>query len=751
MSFSVRIVSFLGRGIQHILIVLLVTTGSAFAAGGEDYSIIEKDQKKGLANKQGKVIIPPEYEDLGWTNGSTQLLEDVIGFKDGDLWGILNTKNEKITGAVYTSLTRFTDNWIVASRKLPYNSNIVFGVINSKGKAAVAFEYHNMHVHNDRIITTKREGDRFKYGLIDDKTKQLITARYDLITPAGERLFEVRMNGQMAVFNYNGTDLTGFTLDSAEQQGSDFLITWKYGKCGLIVRNSERVIEPAYKEFIFEGGKVKARNFPLWQSFDDANHLKASYHYDDISPRGKGAYMVAAGAAHALINISDSLLSPYSHMEILDQFDEWISVKKDGKYGVMYMDGNMFLEPVYDSVRYLNRVFLVKTLRDGKRGWSMVDLSGKVITSQVYDDLNLIGDTFFAARRDRYWGVVNIRGDEKIFCKYDSIVQYCEGKLLVKFLGEDGILNTDGSWEILPQKKDIEIVDPIRYLIRSPYSSYVAYYPDILDFSAEYFLYKHGNRYLERTLDRKYGLLNEYGKRVIRPEYDEISELQEDSIYYAKAGDTYSFITKSGKILLLKDPRFQEIREMKEEFVGVKIDQAWGFVDMNGKLRIANRYENIGQFNEGLAPVKIRGRWGYVNKREELIVQPAYDTVFQFQEGLCVVMKKGRYGLINANGQITLECDYDNIQRLATGGFIILKGKEKGLAGKDGRLKILPRFDHVTDLNNGFIIASKMGKFGLFSNEGVATIPMIYDDLRYDCYNNIYLAANPAEWVEISF
>ncbi len=745
-----RVFDILKMGIRFIIIFFLFAVGETLAGKGEDYSIIEKDQKKGLANKYGKVIIPPEYEDLGWTNGNTQLLEDVIGFRDGDLWGILNTKNEKITEPVYISLARFTGNWIVASRKLPYNSNIVFGVINAKGKAAVAFDYHNMRVHNDRIITTKRDGDRFLYGLIDEKAKTLIDEQFDLITPVSDQLFQVWKNGRVAVFNGRGTDLTGFNLDSTQQRGGEFLITWQNGKCGLIVRNGERIIEPTYKELKIEEGKVKARNFTLWSAFDHSNHLKTSYHYDVISPRGKGAYAVATGAAHALIDARDSLLSPYSSMEILDHSGDWISVKKAGKHGVLFMNGKIFLEPVYDSVKYQNGVFLVKNLHDGKRGWSMIDLSGQIITSQVYDELDWLGDAFFAARRNRYWGVVNIRGDEKIYCKYDSIVQYSEGRLLVKFLGEDGILNMDGSWEILPQKKDIEIVDPIRYLIRSPYGSYVAYYPDTRDFSAEYFLYKHGSRYLEKTLDQKYGLLNEEGKRVIRPEFDDISALQEDTIYYAKAGDTFSFITRSGKILVSKDPRFQEIREMEEEFIGVKIDGAWGFVDMNGKLRIANRYENIGCFNEGLAPVKIRGRWGYINKREDLIVQPAYDSVFQFEAGICKVVKKGKYGLINAAGQITLECEYDDIDQLKTGGFIIARGREKGLAGRDGRLKILPRFDHVTDLDNGFIIASKQGKYGLFSNEGVATIPMVYEDLQYDAYNNIYLAASPAEWVEIN-
>ena len=136
---------FTGWGIL-LLFILFCSFFHAFGEEGEEYSIIEKNHKKGLINKNGRVLIPAEYDDLGWTNGGTQLLENVIGFKKGGLWGVLNTKNEKVTDPVYTSLAKFNENWIVASKKLSFNSNIVYGVINAKGNAEIAFQYHKLDV-----------------------------------------------------------------------------------------------------------------------------------------------------------------------------------------------------------------------------------------------------------------------------------------------------------------------------------------------------------------------------------------------------------------------------------------------------------------------------------------------------------------------------------------------------------------------------------------------------------------------------
>lgn len=737
------------KTLQIFAFILIFFPLLAFANGEEEYSIIEKDHKKGLVNKKGRVLIPPEYEDLGWTNGGARLLEDVIGFKKDGLWGILNTKNEKVTEPVYTSLTRFNESWIVASKKLPYNSSIVYGVINAKGKAEIAFQYQKLLVHNNQLIATVHQDGSYLNGILDDKARPVIPIMYDRITAVSDHLYEVSSGGRVAVFNDRGVNLTEFSLDSTRMRAADFLVTYQNGKQGLIARGGDFIQEPAYKDFEFDGDHIRAKKFTMWQAFDHSNQLKATYYYDEMVPKGEGIYRVAVGDAEALIHSSDSLLTSFSNFEIQAHFGDWISVKKVGKSGVLHLSGKMFLEPIYDSIKFENGIFLLKTRTEGRRGWKMVNVQGKTLTPQAYDEVNWLGDSYFMAKRDGYWGIVNIQGRETIYCKYDSVVQYTEGRLLVKFLGENGILNLDGSWEILPQKKDIEIVDPIRYLIRSPYGSYVAYYPDTKDFTAEYFLYKHGDRYLEKTLDLKYGLLDEDGKRVIKPEFDEISALQDDSIYFARSEDAYSFITKSGKIMVSNDTRFQDLHDMAEEFIGVKIDDRWGFVDINGKLRIANQYENVGPFNEGLAPIKILGRWGYVDKREDIIVQPAYDTVYNFRGGVCEVVKKGKYGLINAQGKITLECDYDNVKRIKNGGFLIEKEQKIGLAGKDGRLLILPRFDKVTDLNNGFVIASRKEKYGLLSNDGVSTIPMIFDDLKYDPFNDVYLVANPPEWVEI--
>ncbi|MCK5702495.1 MAG: WG repeat-containing protein, partial [Cyclobacteriaceae bacterium] len=249
-----------------ILLATIIFRIQTYAGGGEEYSIIEKDHKKGLVNKKGRVLIPVEHDDLGWTNGGTKLLENVIGFKKDGLWGILNTKNEKVTEPVYTSLTRFSENWIVASKKLPYNSSIVYGVINAKGNAEIAFQFHGLRIHNNQLIASIHENENYLYGILNDKAKPVISIKYDRIEIIADNLYEVTSNELVAVFNSDGDNLTDFSLDSIQALENNYVLTFQNGKRGLIANDGGFIVQPQYKDIRIENGNVKAQKFHEWHA-----------------------------------------------------------------------------------------------------------------------------------------------------------------------------------------------------------------------------------------------------------------------------------------------------------------------------------------------------------------------------------------------------------------------------------------------------------------------------------------------------
>src|SRR5690606_34015299 len=220
--------------------------------------------------------------------------------------------------------------------------------------------------------------------------------------------------------------------------------------------------------------------------------------------------------------------------------------------------------------------------------------------------------------------------------------------------------------------------------------------------SGEVFQTKHeliplNHGFIEKTKEGKVGLISPEGYRLLLTEYDHISALQNDTVYFFSKDDHWGIITKHGKIKLnLKNP-IQEMYPMGDIFIGVKIDHKYGFIDINGDLRIANQYEAIGDFSEDMAAVKLRGKWGFVDRIERLQVQPLYDEVFAFKNGTAIVKKGKGYGLVNKRGETILDTMYDSLYRESSGRFISFKDNSKGLVDTDGKILVHPKYDVLTD------------------------------------------------------
>ena len=79
--------------------------------------VVDQD-KVGLRDTDGNLIVPTEYEDLGWTTDSSfQSVDNCIGYKSHGYWGLLSLKNERLSPARYYSLFPISENTFLASER----------------------------------------------------------------------------------------------------------------------------------------------------------------------------------------------------------------------------------------------------------------------------------------------------------------------------------------------------------------------------------------------------------------------------------------------------------------------------------------------------------------------------------------------------------------------------------------------------------------------------------------------------------
>jgi hypothetical protein len=312
---------------------------------------------------------------------------------------------------------------------------------------------------------------------------------------------------------------------------------------------------------------------------------------------------------------------------------------------------------------------------------------------------------------------MNRYGKETVHCVYDSILNYSDSQIIVKFHGHYGIIDFNENWILPPQPNRVQLVDDEHYILREN----------------ENYLFKNFKGDLIYFTDNPI-TINQFVLEETLPD-GTVKEISFQGVTISRTAPPVTIDT-------------QIIADEFEGYRGIKKNGKYGFVDHQGRLRIANRYEAIGNFKNGYAPVKILGKWGFVDTNDQIVVNPSYQFVSDFENAIAVV-KKDKFGFIDREGKTVLEARYDSIYRISTNKFMVVHNNLYGLADENGKILIDPRFESLEDLGNGFVIISRENKFGLLTQHGLSTIPMIYDKLYYLEKENRYLAKRESPWIKL--
>lgn len=723
------------------------------AAFDKSFSIVEKDDKKGLVNAKGELIIPAKYDDIGWSEGIPRVVNNVVGYKKNELWGLISIKNQKIVAPSYIAVFPIQNDRIIAAKIGRFNNELEYGVIDTKGKTLISFKYHSLAFDEKILIASTLDGSQERFGLINKKEKLILPFRYQNIISLGNHSYAVKdFKGKSAFYNARKDQLTKLNSDSIFYIDAEHAIISVGGRKGLVNSEGKVIIPPSYKQIkVSNHYFVNALPFPVWHVKNNKNETLRTYNYENIIPIGENILKVSLTNYEALIDLDNNLIKELKDTEIGTFSDQIAYVSSQGKKGIIKKDGSVLIPAIFDSIQILDQHFLVGKKKIQDYQWRILNHEGDSINAPAYHAIRKLNDNLFAVKLEKYWGLIDAEGNKIVTCKFNSIDLLPDQMLKVKLNKQSGVINQHGDWIIIPQKGYLTYINRNTYITSTEFCKTMMYLEGEEYYCTKDSLIKRKDDIIELKANGHKGLFNLKGERLLPTRHDFISELLQDSIYTFKKEGTYGIITKSGE-LLTEDRAFDELYELQEGFLGVKIRNRYGFVDPNGDLRIANRYDSIKSFKEGYAPIKLLGRWGFINKLERLKIQPLYDEVFPFDQGLAIVKKEGKYGLIDKEGNKVLNFEFDNLSRMDNGRYLSHQDDEYGLISKEGKEMVFPKYDSIIDLKNGYIIVERRGKFGVCNNDGLIAIPIIYDKVRYDTYNDHYLVAEKLNWeqVEIS-
>lgn len=296
---------------------------------------------------------------------------------------------------------------------------------------------------------------------------------------------------------------------------------------------------------------------------------------------------------------------------------------KEGKLGYINKDGEEIIYTQYDYGSYFKdgTALVVKAEKYG-----IINTEGEIIIPLEYDDLyNLSGDET-TAKKDDDWFILN-KADEVLIefgNKYRTLGKIVDGMILMSVFNEEQENYKYGYLEF--DRTSLSCIEkiPAQYHNADDFSEGLASVS--LGWYQYGFIDRNGDTAIDFDYEGTYPFLG--GKAI------------------AKLNDKFIILEPNGSAKLRLN--VVEINEFYNGLAAVKLDREgrWGYIDLEGKIKVTTRYSKPGAYSERLISVNNGDKSGYIDKEETEIVPFEFEEANDFNEGVAAVQKDEKWGIL---------------------------------------------------------------------------------------------------------
>lgn len=109
---------------------------------------------------------------------------------------------------------------------------------------------------------------------------------------------------------------------------------------------------------------------------------------------------------------------------------------------------------------------------------------------------------------------------------------------------------------------------------------------------------------------------------------------------------------------------FDWIKDFKEGFAIVNINDKLNFIDTEGRLLSQQWFDSMWNFSDGIAKVYLNGKYNFINTEGQFLSNQWFDWAYDFHEGFSRVRLNGKRNFINTDGQLLSQQWFDDIFEL---------------------------------------------------------------------------------------
>ncbi len=431
-----------------------------------------------------------------------------------------------------------------------------------------------------------------------------------------------------------------------------FISAYQNGKWGVINNKGELVVDTTYDEMITIPNPEKAIFVCTYNVNDETEEYKTKIINDK----------------------NEELFTGYDKVESIENFDSkqnlWfeknlLRVQKNGKYGLIDLDGKTVLNVEYDSILALKSVEEnLKISKNGKYG--IVNNQGQIIVPTEYSDVQVLKEGY-----SNEYKIIDENGKQGIISTSGTIIvnpQYDE----IKYINSNEIYSAkiDNKWNLINKKGEV---------LNNNYDDYT---------------YLKGD-YVIAQKDGKYGIITTNGDVKIEPTYEELKYAF--SVYYiAKLNSKYGIINTDNVSTIAIEYLNMTYWEEKDIIIADKTETETVIFDSN----LTQKLNGIFVFEDEFIKARINGQDKYYTYKFE--EKQTRDILTK--NTLFVTKQDGKYGYVDSQGNLVVKCIYDEAKEQNQFGYSAIK--QNGLWGsidKGGKVVLQPQVNLDNSIYVDFI------------------------------------------------
>jgi len=492
-----------------------------------------------------------------------------------------------------------------------------WSAINLLGDTLMPFAFQEVSPFCKGVLRTKKFN---QYGLVQAAGFPLIGNEYDMLAYLTPRLVKAKKDGRWGLLSYSGRTVLPFAYEEMHSEDGRIIAIPKNGRFAYTTEEALFKNEEAGKE----------------------NNLDFAYTDYEIS---HDDYLILEQDSTYKLQFLESGLQLISNADYISESSAGWTVEENGKYTIYQKDGRRVSPVAYQDVIVGDKGYAVKI----NEQWGVIDFSGQLFIQPIYDTLYFVADKAILLEKEaEKWGYF-YQEDLTDFSDYqnleiksamvstDSSSQELALIVTTDKRGRKGLLDGTG-----------------KTLISNRYNNLIPT--------------ENGLIIAERN--RKKGLLTLSGKELLPLRYDGLVAAAHQNVAVLQSKAFGLYLTQTEKLI---QPEYQALLQPYGPFTDslfIAKKGQFGIIDNKNKVILDFQFDDLKYWNDSIALVQSGNKWQLFNFKRGYPLGEIFDR-FEYLKNTAeeVVIKTYRssgYGVLSSRyGRTVLE-EYSEITNLGT-------------------------------------------------------------------------------------